>query len=192
MWTNKFLSCIFHKISSFFFLPSFRFQVQRTATIMTAVVVSWGNQKKEKEKKSEPHSLFITQHLVAAVHYRLFFDTVGGEIGIWSSPSMDFSSPRCDCGCKMVRVRRGSLILMCRHWILMFTTWASDWRTFISPPYNSTYCVGTWCGVAYVQLFMRIYIYTRVCTGVRFVLLTASAFCRLEEGQRRRGVGWGW
>lgn len=34
---------------------------------------------------------------------------------------------------------------------------------------------------------MRIYIYTRVCAGVRFVLLTASAFCRLEEGQRRGG-----
>lgn len=34
-------------------------------------------------------------------------------------------------------------------------------------------------------LHAYLYIYTRVCAGVRFVLLIASAFCRLEEGQRR-------
>lgn len=46
-------------------------------------------------KKRESHPLFITQHLVAAMHSGLFSDTVSGEIGIWSSSPMDFSL--CDC-----------------------------------------------------------------------------------------------
>lgn len=79
-WLNKYPLCNIKLI----FL-GFLIQVQGTVMIMTAVV----------EKKGESHPLFIMQHLVAALHSGLFSDTVSGEIGIWPSPTMDFSL--CDC-----------------------------------------------------------------------------------------------
>lgn len=77
-----------YTISSF--IISFLMQVQSTVMIVKAVVVS-----SEKQKDQESHPLFITQHLVAALHSGLFSDTVSGETGIWSSSTMDFSL--CDC-----------------------------------------------------------------------------------------------